>query len=185
MTENISTKTKVWLALRFIALPMVLLLPFLLIKFSDANCFSSELFNGGHGSINIAVGMKASTGPVIFEALSWLVIVVFLVLSFIQVGVKKYRLRFQYAKQQFLIALASAIVTTPLYIFMYTKSQLTYPPNWYCDSQLQLHGGLSSHAQFGLGLTPVVAAIFVAIYLIAPLVALTIVGPKSRRFWTV
>jgi len=185
MTEDLSTKNKIWLALRFVALPMILLLPFFLMKFTGASCFGSEIFSGGNGSTNVATGLKASTGPVFFEVLSWLVIVVFLVLSFLQIGVKKYRLRLQYAKQQFLAALASIIITVPLYIFMYTKSQLMYPPSWYCDSQLHLHGSLSSQAQFGLGMAPVAAAIFVVIYLIAPLTTLLIAKPKGQRFWTV
>ena len=187
MNTNEIDKNKLWLGVRFIALPTVLLTPFWLVRYTTAKCYSAIVplsdIPGDHRTTTAGV-LQMASNPRYFGVLLWAIIVGFLVVSFLQVGSKKYRLRYLRAKQQLMVATASALVSGIAYAVLYKSSQWKYPPNWSCDAHYILHGSLSDKAHIGLGLAPIVAIVITALYLFAPLTALIVTRPSSRKLWT-
>lgn len=179
-------KDNIWLGLRFVALPAILIPPFWLIKYTTEKCFTAMLPNGSRihpGEKSLATVGQATSNPKYFGMLLSVLLIGFLLVSFLQVGSKKYRLRYVRAKQQLLVAVVSVMVTVPIYAFMHRWSQYQFPPNWSCGPDGMLHGSLNAHARFGLGLAPVAVVVMVVIYLLAPLMALLVTRPKSQKLW--
>lgn len=187
MTTGTINKDKLWLGIRFVALPTVLLTPFWLVKYTTARCYSAIVpysdIPGDHRTTTAGI-LQTASNPKYFGVLLWVIIVGFLIASFLQVGTKKYRLRYLRAKQQLMVAAASAVLSGIAYAILYQSSQWKYPPNWSCNAHYMLHGSLSDKAHVGLGLAPIVAIVVIALYLIAPLTALVITRPGSRKLWT-
>lgn len=179
-------KNNVWLGMRFAVLPALLIPPFWLTKYMTAKCFKSSVSTihlVGPSQKVMETGLHSSSNPKYFGILLWTLLISFLIVSFLQIGPKKYRLRFDHAKQQIAVAVVSTCVTLPVYAYMNRWSQYRFPPNWSCGADGILRGGLNAQARFGLGLAPIVAVVIVALYLSAPLTALLVTRPKSGKLW--
>ncbi len=187
MTTKEINKNTIWLGIRFVALPTVLLIPFWLVKYTTAKCYSAIVplsdIPGDHRTTTAGI-MQTASNPKYFGVLLWIIIIGFLVASFLQVGTKNYRSRYVRAKQQLMVATVSAALSGIVYAILYQSSQWKYPPSWSCDAHNMLHGSLSDRAHVGLGLAPIVAIIVIVLYLVAPLTALLVTRPNSRKLWT-
>ena len=191
MESKNTQKEYAWLGLRFLVLPLFLVAPFWLIKYTSAHCYTALLptHNPLHPAEKVLTGvMQVNSNPHYYGWLLFAIFLTFMIVSFLQVGRKKYRLRFGRARQQLIVALLSVLVTLPFYIYLYGRSQNKYPPNWWCQESAKvgtnlLHGGLNTHAHVGLGIAPVLAIVITLVYLVAPLTALLVTRPSSKKLW--
>ena len=151
---------KWWLGLRFLILPILVLAPFLLVTYTSASCMRI-----GHTT----VGAHLQGGPIWYSFTLWTVVIIFIVVSFLQTGSRKVRIRHRVARHQVVVAFTSVLITAPVYFLMRQHSQALHPPTWSCDSQGRLYGHIPSSAHFGIGLAPVVVIITTSVYLFVPL----------------
>ncbi len=174
--KNLKLSEKTWLWLRFAALPLMVLVPFFLVKWWDdtAHCFA---YAEGDSFVQ---GLNMGNGPKIFGVLLWIVIGLFLLISFVRAGSKRYRPRHALAKRQLFVSAASLAVTLPIYAVMYHFSQWRYPPSWWCDEQNQLHGDPPG-GHFGLGLAPELVSVVVLLYILAPAIAYCLTRNTDHR----
>lgn len=172
--------------LRFLALPIAILAPFWLISFTGAKCLHVVSSYVANGHQTISLGELELRGNAVYLQLMLLALFTcFLLISFIRIGHKKYRLRYQLARTHFVAAACSAFVSVIAYVPLHNISQRKYPPTWSCDANNVLSGGLSDKAHVGLGLDSITVTVMVFIYLLAPLTMLLVTRPKSQKLWEV
>jgi hypothetical protein len=155
--KQVTLSPKIWLTLRFLAFPLAVLLPFFLIRYNSAHCYSTP-----H-----SMGLSIDSGPAFFGLLAWLLIGVFLIASFMQQNTKENRNEQRsFITKQLIVSAISIVVTYALYVWMRAHSQVTGVSVW-CDSANHLHGSLPNEP-FGVGLAPVVVHTMAVLYLVVP-----------------
>lgn len=183
------TTDAAWLAARFAVLPLVIVSSFYSGKQLAAHCISylapeiSRSSGQPTGKMVHATSLQIQGQPAFYGFLSVLFLVVFVVVTFLQLGgPRRYRLRQRFAKKQIIASLASIIITVPIYWVMYLHSQWRYFPHWSCSSSGQITGySMGGVAKFGLGIAPVLAILLMTVYVLAGCVPYLLLRNNNRR----
>jgi hypothetical protein len=157
--KNLSLSPRTWLAVRFTAFPLAVLLPFFLVRFSGAYCTIEP---------NQAVSLYITSPPNIFAVIAWILVCTFLVISFMQRSAeKKQLLQRAFVVRQLIISACSIAATVPVYLWMRLHGQNNQFSTWWCDEKGTLHGS-APHTHFGLGFTPSTVVLMAALYMAVP-----------------
>ncbi len=156
--KQVSISPKTWLTLRFIAFPLATLVPFFVIRYTEAHCYSAPN----------ETGMSLGGTPIVFGIILWLVIGIFLVASFLQrKSEEKRQEQRSFIIRQLLVSIVSIAATIPVYLWMRQHSQNGNFPSWWCDSAGRLHGSVPD-TMFGIGITPSAVVLMALVFLAVP-----------------